>query len=386
MITIVLILLTFSSTRLSDPLFPPQAFDDTHIIIGESIRFIYNMTLTGNCKAFATTVLAVLAIYLSVETNAQESSAAYNFLDLPTSTLRYGLGGINISSIEDDINSIDQNPGLLGPEIGMQLGVNYMRYIGDSNFAGVKFGRRAGQHSAWAAGIQYYGYGDIKGADINGTLTGNFSPKDMTFTGTYAHDISEYWRGGINLKFIYSSYDSFSAMAIATDLGVNYFNPETDLSFSAVVANLGGQVKRFQDKYDRLPVDIRLGISKRFGSLPVIWSMTAWNLTKWHLPYYENGDGSDDSSPTVKDGFSSNLFRHLVFAADIIPSDKFHIGIGYNYKTRTDMSTYKRNILSGFSACLGLTVKNFAVGVAMSQPHTGATTIMLNLSTNLYEF
>ena len=63
---------------------------------------------------------------------SQESSTAYNFLNLPSSTLTYGLGGINITSIEDDINSIDQNPSLLGPEVEMQLGVNYMRYIGES--------------------------------------------------------------------------------------------------------------------------------------------------------------------------------------------------------------------------------------------------------------
>lgn len=322
----------------------------------------------------------------SIDAWSQESSTAYNFLNLPSSTLTYGLGGINITAIEDDINSIDQNPGLLGPEVEMQLGVNYMRYIGESNFAGVKFGRSAGEHGAWMAGVQYFGYGTIKGADVNGVLTGDFSPKDMVLSATYSHDISDHWRGGATLKYIYSSYDSYTAMAIATDLGVNYYDPERNLSFSAVIANLGGQVKRFDTRYDRLPIDVRLGISKSFGTLPVIWSITAWNLTKWHLPFYDNGDGSTGSTPVIKDKFGSNLMRHLVFAADFVPSEKFHIGIGYNYKTRTDMSTYKRSFLSGFSACAGLNVRNFGVGIALSQPHNGATTIMLNLSTKLYEF
>ena len=318
--------------------------------------------------------------------HAQDTSPAYSFLNLPSSTLTYGLGGINITAIEDDINSIDQNPGLLGPEIEMQLGVNYMRYIGESNFAGVKFGKSAGEHGAWAAAVQYFGYGTIKGADVNGTLTGDFSPKDIVFSGTYAHDITDRWRGGATLKFIHSSYDSYTAMALATDLGVNYYDPETNLSFSAVVANLGGQIKRFNESYYRLPVDIRPGISKSFGSLPVTWSVTAWNLTRWHLPFYDNGDGTESSSPQIKDKFGSNLLRHLIFAADFVPSEKFHVGIGYNYKTRTDMSTYKRSFLSGFSACAGINVRNFAVGIALSQPHNGATTIMLNLSTKLYEF
>ena len=50
------------------------------------------------------------------------------------------------------------------------------------------------------------------------------------------------------------------------------------------------------------------------------------------------------------------------------------------------MSTYKRSFLSGFSASVGFRVRRFGLGLAMAQPHTGATTIMLNISTNLYEF
>lgn len=330
--------------------------------------------------------LILLLTLLSLKASGQDGSTSYSFLNIPSSTLAYGLGGVNISNIDDDINSADRNPGLLGSEIEMQLGVNYMHYIGNSNFAGVKFGKAAGEHGAWAAGIQYFGYGSIKGADINGVLTGDFSPKDMVFSGTYAHDISERWRGGATIKLAYSTYDAYSAFALATDLGVNYYNPESDFSFSAMVANLGGQVKRFNERYDRLPIDIRLGASKSFGSLPIVFSITAWNLTKWKLPYWHTGDGTETSEPELKDSFGSNLFRHLIFGADFTPSDKFRIGLGYNYKTRTDMSTYKRSFLSGFSASLGLKVRNFGLGVAFAQPHSGASTIMLNISTNLYEF
>lgn len=328
----------------------------------------------------AVSVLGVLGL------RAQVGENSYSFLNIPTSTLAYGLGGVNISNIDDDINAADRNPGLLGPEGEMQLGLNYMHYIGGSNFAGVRFGMPAGEHGAWAAGIQYMGFGAIKGADINGVLTGEFSPKDVIFSGTYAHDISGYWRGGGSVKAVYSTYDAYTAFALAVDLGVNYYNPDRDLSFSAMVANLGGQVKRFNESYDRLPIDVRLGLSKGLGSVPVVLSVTAWNLTKWKLPYYDNGDGTSSDTPELKDSFMSNLFRHLVFGAQFTPSDRFYIGLGYNYKTRTDMATYKRSFLSGFSASLGLKVRNFGLGLAFAQPHTGATTLMLNISTNLYEF
>ncbi|MCM1292686.1 MAG: type IX secretion system protein PorQ [Bacteroides sp.] len=330
-------------------------------------------------------ILSILASISILYAWGDGSTPAYNFLNTTSSARIYGLGGINITTVDDDINVIDQNPALLGPEFDMQLGVNYMRYIADSNFAGVRFGNKASEHGAWAVGVQYYGYGTIKGTDETGTLTGDFSPKDLNISGTYSHDITDRLRGGITLKAIYSSYGDYSAFAIGTDLGINYYDPDRDQSLSVVVANLGGQVKRFQDAYDRLPVDLRLGWSQSFGHLPIRFSVTAWNLTKWHLPYYETGDGSSDEPLKLKDSFTSNLFRHLVFAADFIPSDKFHISLGYNYKTRTDMSTYARSFLSGFSVGAGLNVKSFKIGIAFAQPHSGASTFMFNLSTNLTE-
>lgn len=318
--------------------------------------------------------------------SAQDGSTAYNFLNTTSSARIYGLGGVNISTIDGYLGSTDQNPGLLGGEMDNQLLVNYMRYLGDSNYAGIRYARAAGERGAWAAGIQYYGYGTIQGADENGILTGEFSPKDISFSGTYSHDITDRLRGGATLKMIHSSYEEYSAFAIATDLGINYYDEDRDLSLSFVVANLGGQVKRFNESYDRLPVDVRIGWSQSFGASPLRFSITAWNLTKWHLPYYDPGDGTAQEEPQEKDSFGSNLFRHLIFGADFAPSDKFYLSVGYNYKVRTDMSTYSRSILSGFSLGAGLNVNKFGLSFAFAQPHTGATTFMLNLRLDINDF
>lgn len=315
-----------------------------------------------------------------------DGSTAYNFLNISTSSHIYGLGGVNISLIDDDINVTDQNPALLGPEVEKQLGINYMRYIGESNFAGVKYGMAASERSAWAVSVQYFDYGKMTSADVSGNITGTFSVKDICFGGTYSHDITDRLRGGISIKGIYSAYDEYSAFAVASDLGLNYFDPEKDLSLSFVVANLGGQVKRFNESYDRLPVDLRLGLTKMLANVPLRLSVTAWNLTRWNLPYYEVGDGSVGTEEKKKDSFGSNLMRHLVFAAEFVPSDKFYVGVGYNYKTRTDMSTYSRSFLSGFSLSAGLNVRRFGLGVAFAQPHSGATTLMFSITTRLAEF
>ena len=324
----------------------------------------------------------LLLLATSVCVSAQNGSTAYNFLNISSSAKIYGLGGVNISLVDDDVSTIDQNPALLGPEMSNMLGMNYMHYVGGSNFAGARYAHSAGEHAGWSAAIQYFGYGSIKEATSDGTIIGSFSPQDVSFSGMYSHDITDRLRGGIAVKAIYSSYAEFSAFALATDLGVNYYDADRDLSLSLVVANLGGQVKRFYETHDRLPFDVRLGWSQSFGSFPLRFSITAWNLTKWHLPYTDTGDGSESAQPQEKDKFMSNLFRHLVFGIDLISSPNYYISLGYNYKTRTDMSTYKRNMLSGFTLGGGIKVKSFGISLAFAQPHTGATTFMFNLSYN----
>lgn len=315
----------------------------------------------------------------------QDGSSAYNFLNITSSSKIYGLGGVNISLVDDDMSVSDQNPALLGPEMSGQTSLSYMHYVGGSNFAGLRYGHSAGERAAWSASIHYFGYGSMKEATVDGSIIGTFSPKDIALGGSYSHDITDRMRGGIALKMIYSSYAEYSAVALSTDLGINYYDDERDLSLSFVAANLGGQIKRFDQAYDRLPFDLRIGWSQSFGTFPLRFSVTAWNLTKWHLPYVETGDGTSDAEPVTKDSFGSNLFRHLVFSADLISSDNFFIGLGYNYKTRTDMSTYSRSMLSGFSLAGGINVKDFSIGIALSQPHTGATTFMFNLSCNINE-
>ncbi len=335
-------------------------------------------------KRFQIILLSLLAsaLGLSAQTGGRP---AYNFLDISGSTRIYGLGGVNISTVDgDDVMTTDQNPALLGPEMSRNLGIGYMRYFGGSNFASAKFAHAAGQNGAWSAGIHYFGYGSIKTALPDGTVTGSTSPMDMAFSATYAHNLGSKWRGGATIRFLYSNYAGYSALAIATDLGINYFDPEYDSSLALTVSNLGGQVKKFNDQADKLPIDVRLGWTKSIGNSPLYLNITAWNLTKWHLPYWRHT--STDTGAEKVDNFGSNLFRHFIFGLEWKPTDRFYLDLAYNHKMRTDMSTYHRNFLSGFSIGAGLKVRYFGVGIAFAQPHKSAATFMINLTTNLYEF
>lgn len=329
-------------------------------------------------------ILILTCLWLTVgaaSAAAQDGTAAYTLLNIPSSSKIYGLGGVNISLVDEDMSSADQNPALLGPEMTNQVNLSYMRYLGSANFAGVGYTRAIGERGAWSAGVRYYGFGSMQHTDNMGNVLGTFSASDAVFNAAMSYNIGERLRGGIRLNLITSSYAQYSALALGTDLGLNYYNPDNDMSLSMTAVNLGGQIKRFNEQADRLPTDVRLGWSQTFGSFPVRFSVTAWNLTKWHLPYYDNNTTMNE--PQLRDTFGSNLMRHLVFGADLISSQRYYLGLGYNYKTRTDMSTYQRNLISGWSLCGGMNVGDFAFGIALAQPHSGATTLMLNMTLNL---
>lgn len=333
-----------------------------------------------------TYILLFIIAMLAPAVAAQDGTKAYNFLNVTPSAHAYALGGCNVSVIDDDINLTTQNPALLGPENDRQIGLNYMRYLGGSNFAGARFAHKSGEHGAWSAGIQYFGYGSMEGYDITGVKTGSFSASDIAVGFTYSHDISEFFRGGITAKYLYSKYEDYTAGALGVDIGVNYYDPVYDISASLVVTNLGGQIKKFADHRDKLPVDVLLGVTKHINGTPFRASLTAHHLTKWYLPYYVPADKNNAESALIKkNGFGSNLMRHLVLGLEFLPNKNTYIALGYNYKTRTDMSSYQRSFLSGFSVGAGIKVKAFGFGVAFAQPHTGATTLMLNVTTNLRE-
>ncbi len=261
---------------------------------------------------FSIILTGIVASLLSVfSARGATGSNAYSFLEIPTSSHAYALGGSGAAVIDDDATLIDQNPALLGPEIDKQIALSYMLYMATSNFASARFAMGAGENSAWGIGIRYLNYGRMSGYDENGVATGEFSPQDMVIEGTYSRDISGTLRGGANFKVVYSNYEQYTAWALAVDLGINYYNPDKDLSFSAVLSNMGGQVKRFNSSYDRLPFDITLAYMQGIAGGPFSIAVTVNNLTRWKLPYYEHQ--SDSSALEQKQSISSTLLRHLFF-------------------------------------------------------------------------
>ena len=306
---------------------------------------------------------------------AQGGETAFNILRLPHSYRAAGLGGQNISIIDDDITISMHNPALLANVQDRTINLTYMTYMSDSKVVGAMFNRVMGERSTAAISARYIDHGDFDGYTEDNIYTGSFSAKDMEFGLLYSYLLSDSWSGGVTAKFIYSKYESMSSVALGVDLGVNYYDTENDLSLSFAIRNLGGQVKVFEEKHEKMPLDIQAGITKRLSHAPIMLSATLVNLNRWDKDDFYNADGS-------KDTFSEILFKHVIIGADFLIGKNLDLSIGYNFRTGKELST-DGSRWDGFTAGAGIHLNRLKFGVSYGKLHTSSSSLVLDFSYSL---
>lgn len=295
---------------------------------------------------------------------AQDGKVGYQFLHIPMSAHSAALGGANISIVEDDATMMWTNAALMTNVSDKSIVLGYNSYIKSSNLMSAGFVKTIGERGTWAIGAQMLNYGKMDETDESGTVTGNFSAKDLNFQTSYSYLLSDRWSGAITAKVIQSNYANYSSTALGADLALNYFDEDKGISFSAVGRNLGGQIKPLYDDGSResLPFDLAFGLSKDFANAPLRISLTADDITRW-----------DD----VK------FIQHFVLGVDILPSQNTWVALGYNFRRAHEMKVADKGHWAGFSLGAGLNVKKFKVGVSYGKYHVAASSIILNAGFSL---
>lgn len=321
-------------------------------------------------------LLLALSSLFVLSMHAQDGNSVFNFLRIPVSSHAAALGGENISLIEDDITLAMQNPALLSCVADKSLGLNYMVYLDGVGVASAAFSKTINDRSAWAITAQYMGYGKMKETTPEDIELGEFSAKDMAFTGIYNYDLSDYWSGGVAAKLIYSNYEKYSSFAIGVDLGLNYYNENADFSFSFAAKNLGGQLVAFDDRRERLPIDLQIGITKRLAHAPIRLSVTMPMLNNWKSSPYSTKDGK-------KDNFGKILLNHFIVGLDFVPTDNFYVSLGYNFRRGNEMKINGSSRWAGLALGAGIGIKRIKIGASFAKYHSVGSSLLFNLSTSL---
>lgn len=299
----------------------------------------------------------------------------FNFLSLPASSHAVSLGGKNISLIDDDASLIFQNPALLSSVSDNSINLNFMTYMKGCKTGSAAFTRIAGERGTWGVTTQFVGYGSMNETLATGEIIGDMHALDMAIGGMYSYNLSDHWVGGATGKFIYSKYGSYTSCALAVDLGLNYYDFDNDLSISAVAANLGGQFKAFGDKHERIPFNLQLGFTKGVAHAPIRISVTMADLTRWSSKDYYN--------PTKKVKGSSIFMNHFCIGADIVPSDRFYAGVGFNFRRAYEMRAAGSSHAAGLTCGAGMKLNNFKFGLAYAKYHVSAPTFSFSITYSL---
>lgn len=301
-------------------------------------------------------------VLFSYEIEAQESKTVYNFLRLPVSAHAAALGGENISIDDDDPTLVFHNPALASNVADRSLNLNYMTYIEGVKVASASFVKAFRERATWALEAQYVDYGTMKHTTVDNEVLGDVSAKDIAVGGTFTYTLSDKIAGGVTAKFVSSSLAGYNSIGVAVDLGVNYLNPDLGLSVSAVARNLGGQLKAYEDDFEKLPFDLQLGVSKRLGESPLRFSVTMTRLHDW-----------DDK-----------FINHFIFGAEAFLSDNIWLGGGINPRRSDEMKISDGESESshgaGFSLGGGVQLDRFKLQVAYGKYHVSASSLIINVT------
>ena len=132
--------------------------------------------------------------------------------------------------------------------------------------------------ASFGAGLRFLSWGSFERANELGERDGTFSAGDLALTVGAAREYSERIRYGASVHFVYSSIESYRASALAADLGATYLLPESQFSASVSLNNIGVTVDSFGENRDELPFDVRVGVAKKLRYLPLLVTVTAYDL------------------------------------------------------------------------------------------------------------
>jgi hypothetical protein len=322
-------------------------------------------------------------------------SNTFDFLTLTNSARSASMGGNLISIQDNDLNLTFENPSLLNPNNSNQLVLNYVNYFSDINFGYAAYAMDFDKIGTFSAGMHYMNYGTFQEADVTGTVLGEFTAAEYSLNLLYSKPIDSLFNFGINLKSIYSSLETYTSFGMAIDVGVTYYNPKNELLFTAVVKNLGSQIKPYvEDNYEPLPFDLQLGFSKKMKHAPFRISIVAHHLHKFDLTYVNPQDPDNIPDPITGEKkeksklekYGDQAMRHLIFGIEVTPLKGFYIRAGYNHMRHQEMKLFTQNGFAGVSWGVGVKIYKFNFSYGNAIYHAAGASHHFSITTNISDF
>ena len=300
---------------------------------------------------------------------------SYDFLNIAPHARLAGLGGVNVSYADKDLNFFFSNPATAGDTLSGWASASYLFYvadIGQASFATTQTFKKIGTLSF---GVQHMGYGEIDGLDAAGSSTGTFNSGETALMIGKTHQVS-FFRLGVSLKGVFSNLAGFSSSAVMLDLGGVFIHPQHDLTVGLVIKNIGFVLSDYSESSNtKLPFDVQAGVTYKPEHMPLRFSATVYNLAR--------GSVYDDPNDEDTSGTLDKVMSHLNFGAEVLLHRNVNVLVGYNFLRQSELKAESGGGGSGFTFGLAAKIKSVDIVLGSSRYSVGNSNYTFTVAANL---
>lgn len=293
-------------------------------------------------------VLSISILALSFPLLSQSvGTTIFEFLKTPYSARGAAMAN-NLVAIKGDVDAMFYNPAALSGIKGNRWTINYVNHLLDLQGGQLAYTRDS-KFGNIGFGLVYFNYGDFQETNQFGEQTGrNFSASEFALAASLSNALGEGFDYGINLKYIYSSLDTYNASGLAFDGGIIYTsNRFSDLQVGLSISNAGFILNNYADSKEKMPLYLRLGFSKRLEHLPLLFSASLNDMT-------------------LNTGETIDILKRFSLGGEFDISQVIKLRVGYDNGINQSVKSLGGRSIGGISAGLGINWNNFRLDYAFS--------------------
>ncbi len=320
--------------------------------------------------------LTSLAVLIAANCLAQFGGrSSYEFLNLPAHARLAGLGGVNVSLANRDVNFLFNNPALVTDSLAGYASAGYTFFVADIGQTSFAYAHTFKKIGLLTFGVQHVNYGEIQGYDANENETGLYKSGETALVIGKSHRVSAFTLGA-NLKFVSSNIAGFRSQALLMDLGGTFTHPQQDLVIGMAIKNVGVVLQEYSESSDtRIPFDVQAGVTFKPEHMPLRFSLTAYNLAYPGKAYDNPADEEDDTRTIGK------VLQHLNIGTEVLFHKNVHLLLGYNVLRQKELRVNNRG--GGLTIGATINVKAFDLAVSRTAYSVGRAAYTFTVSANL---
>lgn len=282
----------------------------------------------------------------------------FNFLRSTISARMAGLGGATVAITQDPANVVI-NPAVLTTVDSSAVTATFIKHVLDINAGFASYSTNVEAVGDMAFTVSYLNYGTFQRTSGVGDRTGTFGANDLAVSASVANELDSSLSYGVTAKLLHSTIPDMSSTAIAVDAGLLYRVPAKRITIGLSILNVGTQISTYDGIRDRLPLDMRIGISHRLRGLPLLINASLNHLT--------------DDVDNVLDRLANFSVGGELYLGKVVQAR-----LSYDNRMRNTSGVNIASQLSGLSAGVGLRLPSLTVDYAYSA--LGAAAVMHRMS------